>query len=126
MKVRVIEGMQGYYDHLRRHERDVFTIPDAPTRGVSKAEFDQFPVLASVADKNGQVPVAFSARWMEPVSRTTPERTSTAQEQINKKHDEEMASRMAMTQPDEGDGESADTGEAETPVQEGDPGSEVI
>jgi len=51
IKVRVLEGRVGYFDHSRRREGDVFTIPNEE---------------------------AFSERWMERVDEETPDRLTTA------------------------------------------------
>lgn len=51
IRVRVVEGRIGYYDHSRRREGDVFTIRDMQD---------------------------FSEKWMELVDAKTPERLTTA------------------------------------------------
>lgn len=65
IKVRAIR--QGYYDHIRRHEGDVFFI-------------------ASDQD--------FSNRWMEVVDARTPERITSSPELLRRQHDELLAERM--------------------------------
>lgn len=64
-KVRAID--KGYYDHGIRREGDVFLIAD---------------------------PKDFSEKWMEYVDAATPERISTAQQEIRRKNVETAASRM--------------------------------
>src|SRR5262245_41547384 len=65
IKVRAIR--QGYYDHIRRHEGDVFYI-------------------AKEQD--------FSAVWMEAVDPRTPERVTTTAEALRRQHDEILAGRI--------------------------------
>ncbi len=61
MMVRVLEDEVGYYAHLRRRAGDVFMLEDTSH---------------------------FSEMWMEEVPMETAEQTSTAQQAVNKKHDE--------------------------------------
>lgn len=80
MKVRAT--MTGYFDHLRRREGDVFTIPDEPRRDKWPKENQR--AFDEAKGKDGKVPQAYSTRWMEPVSAAVPEKISTAQEAVNK------------------------------------------
>lgn len=61
--IKVRATRTGYYDHARRREGDVF-----------------------ICDES-----AFSATWMERVSKDTPESYSTSQDAIDKAHDELLA-----------------------------------
>lgn len=67
-KVKAIE--LGYYNHLRRREGDVFR-------------------LKAAAD--------FSEKWMVKVAETTPEKTSSSQQELDRKHDEILAGRMPQS-----------------------------
>lgn len=102
MKVRVQQGMTGFYEHLRRREGDVFSIPDEPRRTVSDKEKQLYPAVKEVMRKDGTVPQLYSSRWMEPASSHEPERTTKAQEVINKKHDDLVAERAQQRQADAG------------------------
>ena len=62
-KVRAIQ--QGYYDHVRRREGDVFIVAAQ----------------------------AFSLKWMEKVGAHTPERITTGQEVLRREHDQLVAER---------------------------------
>lgn len=62
-KVRALE--MGYYGEKRRRVGDVFLVE----------------------------PAAFSKKWMERVDARTPERITTGNEEIRRKHDEELAAR---------------------------------
>lgn len=75
VKVRVLAGMTGYYDHARRREGDVFYIDD-----------------------NGK---DFSPRWMERVAASTPEQISTAQQAIDAAHDDIISGRQPATDSDQ-------------------------
>lgn len=111
MKVRVQEGTSGFFANLRRHESDVFTIPDEPRRTVSPDEVRKHPELKSIVDGKSTIPRHYSYNWMEPVDARTPERTSTAQQQINRKHDEEVDAMVQQSAGIEGEvNETADTG----------------
>lgn len=102
MKVRVQQGMTGYYEHLRRREGDVFSIPDEPRRKVSEKELQHFPAVKDVMRKDGTVPQHYSSRWMEPAGPAETERTTKAQEIINRKHDETLTERAQQRQADAG------------------------
>jgi hypothetical protein len=58
----------GFYDNIRRREGNVFTIQN-----------------------EGE----FSTVWMERVSKSTPEKTTTGQEEINRQHDEVLSDKLA-------------------------------
>lgn len=64
----------GYYDHLLRHPGDVFVIDDE---------------------------AAFSTRWMERVAATMPETRTSLNAVIKAAHDQVLASRMQVTEPDD-------------------------
>lgn len=64
---RVRATAPGYYDNVRRREGNVFTIQN---------------------DRE------FSSKWMERVSRNTPEHTTTGQEEINRQHDEVLGDKL--------------------------------
>ena len=109
MKVKATQP--GFFDNIRRHEGDVFSIPEQPRRTLSKKEIEANPYVKEVMDGKQSVPQAFSYRWMRQVGRNVPEKTSTAQDQINRKHDEEIRARMGAGDAGIGDeAESADTG----------------
>lgn len=77
IKVRAIQD--GYYDHIRRREGDVF-------------------VLTSER--------AFSERWMEHVDASVPERLTTGKEVLRQAHDELLRERVpgqGSSYPDESD-----------------------
>ncbi len=65
-KVRATQA--GYYDNARRREGDVFTIQNS-----------------------GE----FSEKWMEKVDKSTPEKTTTGQEVINRDHDDVLKDKLA-------------------------------
>lgn len=90
MKVRAL--MTGYFDHLRRREGDVFVIPDEPRRNKYPSESQE--AFEDAAASDGKVPQAFSTRWMERVSNSVPEKTSTAQEAVNKMSNEIKAGKQ--------------------------------
>lgn len=129
MKVRATRI--GYFNHIRRREGDVFSIPDTPRRPVRKIETVESeeivdsgtgtvhriakrrfrpdaPEVLALADKAGTVPAALGS-WMEPVSARTPDKTSTAQEALNQKSDEIKAGKVASR----GGSEELATGDAE-------------
>lgn len=66
-RIKVRATRQGYYDHIRRHDGDVFYI--------AKAE-------------------DFSEKWMVRVDARTPERVTSAPDNLRRTHDEILASRM--------------------------------
>lgn len=74
IRLKVRATMLGYYDHVRRHEGDVFYIDGSKTEA-------------------GIVP-AFSHRWMEVVDEGERERTTSAQQNINRQHDEMLGGRV--------------------------------
>lgn len=74
IKVRVKEGETGYYDHVRRRAGDVFIIANRR---------------------------AFSTRWMEEVNPRTRESHSTAQQAIDKKHDEILGGQSSRATGDD-------------------------
>jgi hypothetical protein len=94
MKVRATR--LGFTDYARRREGDVFSIPDKPTRALTARE-QQRPELMAAAKKvevkgkpdEYHVPATFGT-WMEVVPARTPERVSTSQQEINRKHDEKI------------------------------------
>lgn len=65
-RIKVRAMRQGYYDHIRRHEGDVFYIEKEEHFG----------------------------RWMERVPNTTPERITTAPQALRREHDRLLADRM--------------------------------
>lgn len=99
MKVRAIAA--GFIGHIRRHEGDVFSIPDEPRRALTERDPES---VKKLADKSGTVPRAFSWRWMEVVPEKTPEHTTTAQEAINRKHAEITKERAASKSSGSADG----------------------
>ena len=66
LKVRATR--MGYYDHIRRRERDVFVLSDE---------------------------AHFSRRWMERVDPGTPERVTTGAEELRAKHNETIRDRVS-------------------------------
>ena len=54
VRAKLAEGKFGYYEHVRRHNGDVFDISDD-----KKKETDEFPL-------------AFSHKWMEAVDQNLP------------------------------------------------------
>lgn len=62
--------MDGYYGDIRRREGDVFLIANEE---------------------------AFSTRWMEYVDARTPEKVTTGQQVINRKHDEQLGGAASRT-----------------------------
>lgn len=84
MKVRAIRP--GFFNHIRRREGDVFSIPDKPVRKLNAKELASGSFDA-VVNKAGEVPAAFGS-WMEQVGKSEPERTTTAQQALNKASDE--------------------------------------
>ena len=131
MKVRATRI--GYFNHLRRREGDVFNIPDQPRRKVRKSEEVETEEVTdhctgsthrivkrrfrpdtqevqALADKAGTVPQALGS-WMEPVNGNTPEKTSTAQEALNKRSEELKAEKQASRAGNEE--EQTATGNAE-------------
>lgn len=97
--MKVVAIQTGYHDHMRRREGDVFSIPDAPRRKPSPKEMQYLGEgMKPAMDKDGTIPQVYSAKWMRPVSANTPERKSTAQLAINKRHDE-IRSGNAATGP---------------------------
>lgn len=93
MKVRATRI--GFFNHIRRREGDVFTIPDTPRRKLSDKDANRIE-FEPVKDKAGTVPAAFGT-WMEPVGAREPEKTSTAQEALNKASDDLKAGKGART-----------------------------
>jgi len=96
MKVIVKESLQeqfiGFFDHIRRRTGDVFVIPDTPRRGLFPAEKklvdgndEARAVYEQIKDSDGNVPLQFSFRWMEPVAASKAESTSTAQQSLDRK-----------------------------------------
>lgn len=68
IKVRAIgQGCVGYYDHVRRYADDVFYIADEQ---------------------------AFSAKWMERVGASVPERVTSSPEALKRQHDEILRDKM--------------------------------
>lgn len=79
----------GYFDHIRRREGDVFSIPDAPRRKPSPKELQYHGEAMKLAtDKNGEVPQAYSGVWMRPVKENTPERVTTSQKALDRRTEE--------------------------------------
>jgi hypothetical protein len=68
MKVRVKEGMKGYYGDLLRKEDEVFEIEDTPKR--LKERRDDSGAEPLVWPEGA--PMAFSPRWMEEVPDEEP------------------------------------------------------
>lgn len=77
----------GFIYHLRRREGDVFTLK--PIKGFKRDENGVAKPIVITPEQQ------FSSKWMERVDERVPERISTAQQEINKKHDEIMAERGA-------------------------------
>lgn len=69
--LRVRATRMGYYEHLRRREGDVFTLKDESH---------------------------FSESWMEAVDARTPERTTSAPEDLRRQHDEILKSRAPIAE----------------------------
>jgi hypothetical protein len=100
MKVMAIAT--GFFDHMRRREGDVFSIPATPAK---KANEEQAAKLG--VKKGDSIPSAFSARWMQPVASSTPDRVSTAQQALNKKQDELKGAGQAAAGTDTATGDAA-------------------
>lgn len=109
MKVEVKLSQQdnfiGFIGHARRRPGDVFTLPDEPRRALFKAEAalvagndEAKEVYEQIKDQNGQIPKQFSFRWMSPVSASTPDKISTAQENVTAKNEATKAERAAAKQ----------------------------
>jgi hypothetical protein len=111
----------GFYNHIRRREGDVFTIPDTPTRKLTekdkqRIEYDAVKkdVKVKVDGKDvveTHVPAAFGT-WMEPVEARAPERVSTAQQAVRKASDEINTARRGGSTPGTA-GDERVTGDAE-------------
>jgi hypothetical protein len=97
MRVQVKDDETGYFDHIRRREGDVFTIPDEPRRPLVEIERRVFgDVVDAVADANGTIPLAFSFKWMTPVRPSTPERITSAPEALKQSHDRVLAEKAGQ------------------------------
>lgn len=103
MRVRVKEGMKGFYEYVRRRSGDVFDIPDTPRRKLFPGE-ERFVApqdLKAVQDGDGMVPQLFSFKWMEPVDPATPTRITTAQQSVTQQNEttkQELAASKAAPQ----------------------------
>ena len=112
--IRVRATQVGYYGDARRRVGDVFTL--RARRGVFTElvlDKDGEPKLNAGPGFQGRITKEvtktltaeqqFSPRWMEKVSASTPERTTTPNEDLARKHDEEMQARHTpgmQTEPD--------------------------
>lgn len=107
MKVRATR--LGYYNHVRRYEGDVFSIPDTPRRKLTDREKQRSELMA-VMDKDGTVPAVFGT-WMQRVDDRARESITSAQDALNKTSQEIKAGRQAAR----GGGEQTEsaTGSAE-------------
>ena len=77
-RMRVVATKTGYYDHARRREGDVFDIEAAHFSDADRTEKDGRPVPPG---------------WMRKVASSTELSHSTAQDEINRQHDELLAAR---------------------------------
>lgn len=91
IKVRVLEGQMGYYGDVRRREGDVFVITDIKH---------------------------FSKRWMEFVDKRTPNKVTTGNEDLRKKHQELVNEKSKGGQLTDADTGSLDPGD--NPLGSGD------
>lgn len=114
MKVTVKPGIQenfiGFYEHLRRRPGDVFSIRDQPRRALFKGEErivateEGQRVYDAIKDKDGKIPQDFSFRWMEPVAANTPDKVSTAQQNMDRRSADIKAEKAGQRALDEGGG----------------------
>lgn len=116
MRVQVVEGITGYFNHRRRREGDVFVIPDQPRRKLAKSEIEgvhgqafkaaMSPILDGEGKPTGEydIPRLYSARWMRVVPSETPTRTTGATAALKQKHDEILSERVASRSGEIGDG----------------------
>lgn|SRR5512138_845629 len=79
-RMRVVATKTGYYDHARRRAGDVFDIEAADFSDADRTE------------KNGQ---PAPPGWMRRVDASTELSHSTAQDEINRQHDETLAARAS-------------------------------
>jgi len=70
--IRVMATQVGYYDHVRRREGDVFSVP----------------------------PAAFSKRWMQRVAPETPERQTTGKQHLKRMHDDILSGKVGRQRLD--------------------------
>lgn len=110
-KIKVRATRVGFYDNARRRIGDVFTL--VPRRGMfseqvvdkdgdPKLDAQDFPITKEV-EKTLTAEQQFSPRWMERVDARLAERTSTPNQEIAKRHDEEMAARHSGAAKSTGD-----------------------
>jgi hypothetical protein len=124
LKVRAIKD--GYYDDKLRRVGDVFEISGEPLEAVIDREIDNIPATtagpsvvpahretltkreqmilaahdkkATKVDHRGTtLPAAFSHKWMELVDPSTPDKITTPQEVINRKHDDTISNLGGQT-----------------------------
>jgi len=78
MKVRALQN--GYYNHLRRREGDVFElVPIKGHKRIRNEDTGQEKLVEHLFTPEEQ----FSTRWMEKVAKNTPTKVSTAQQSLN-------------------------------------------
>jgi len=101
--VRVRAIRLGYYDDKRRRLGDVFLIrPPFTVKNVDRVpdpdpEIKKIPETIEVDE--------FSDNWMEKVPGNTPLKTTTAKEDLKRKHDEELAARRTPAKDEGGTGD---------------------
>jgi len=97
--------MTGYYNHARRREGDIFsliplegkvTVPVTNDEGEQLYDRNDMPMTKEV---EAIIPPErqFSRAWMEVVNADEEERISTAQQAINREHDQALAERAGFT-----------------------------
>jgi hypothetical protein len=88
--LRVRATRLGYYDHKRRREGDVFTL--RPVVG-KKLEKTTPGGVGKLVPHTFTVEEQFSEYWMEVVASSTPEHTTSAPEDLRRKHEEILQAR---------------------------------
>lgn len=91
-RIKVVATQDGYYQHVRRREGDVFLL---------------IPVRTS-AGKVVSAEEQFSKKWMERVSLQAKVNVSTSKQKLQEDHDSIIRERMGLNDPDDapaGEGE---------------------
>lgn len=92
-RIKVRATKVGYYDNARRRIDDVFTI-DGTIDERETLEVNTDPPTTKRNPNYGQ-PLEFSAKWMERVDPSTPEKITTGREALRQHHDETLGARVA-------------------------------
>lgn len=87
MKVKVKDGMTGYFEHERKRAGDVFNVPDEPRREPTAFEMRD-PDYKLALGEDGKLPQTYSVKWMEPAGEREEIVTTSAPDALKKKHNE--------------------------------------